>query len=215
MNAIVVDEDLMTDELAKGSPPFSAAIGPSRNVLQGGWTEAHRHLVQQWLSSCTLHHRICPTADGRPLPTRVVSVGRTGKDLRLHISNGEQGEYVALSHSWGGHKPRETTKATLHQHCESIHLDESSKTFDDAAKVCRDLGYKYLWIDSLCIVQDDGADWAAEAALSATASVDWTQERRTSASSKSPRIPIYLAKLSPGKCTSSGQTWWLILHIES
>jgi hypothetical protein len=164
VNAIVVDEDLMTDKLAKGSHPFSAAIGPSRNVLESGWTEAHRYLVQQWLSSCTLHHRICPTADGRPLPTRVIDVGRTERDLHLHISNGEQGEYVALSHSWGGHKPRETTKATLDQHCRSIHLGESSKTFEDAAKVCRDLGYKYLWIDSLCVVQDDDADWAAEAA---------------------------------------------------
>ena len=38
------------------------------------------------------------------------------------------------------------------------------KTFQDAIKITRKLGAKYLWIDCLCIVQDDPADWAVEAA---------------------------------------------------
>ncbi|KAJ5999400.1 HET-domain-containing protein [Penicillium sp. IBT 35674x] len=37
------------------------------------------------------------------------------------------------------------------------------KTFQDAVVFTRKLGYRFLWIDSLCIVQDDSEDWLAEA----------------------------------------------------
>ncbi|KAH6644450.1 heterokaryon incompatibility protein-domain-containing protein [Boeremia exigua] len=156
-------EDATEVYVGAGSSCFSKAIGPGRSVLEPGWTQAHQRLTQQWLSDCSSHHRICPPAELQSLPTRVVDVGDSENSLRLHISNGALGRYVALSHSWGGHKPIETTKATLQDHCESIKLDASSKTFSDAAQVCRDLGFQYLWIDSLCIVQDDGEDWATEA----------------------------------------------------
>lgn len=36
-------------------------------------------------------------------------------------------------------------------------------TFRDAIAVTRSLGYQYLWIDSLCIIQDDRHDWGVEA----------------------------------------------------
>lgn len=39
-----------------------------------------------------------------------------------------------------------------------------SKTFQDALQVTRGLGFEYLRIDSLCIVQDDPSDWATESA---------------------------------------------------
>ncbi|ENH73389.1 hypothetical protein FOC1_g10008875, partial [Fusarium oxysporum f. sp. cubense race 1] len=39
------------------------------------------------------------------------------------------------------------------------------KTFQDTVTATRNLGYRYLWIDSLCIAQDDQEDWAREAAL--------------------------------------------------
>ncbi|KAJ4992973.1 heterokaryon incompatibility protein [Stagonosporopsis vannaccii] len=146
-----------------GSPHFSTAIGPGRSVSEHVWTEGHRNLVLQWLRNCSNQHRICPPTEDRPLPTRVIDVSEGPESVHLRISQGVPGQYVALSHSWGGYKPIETTRATLRQHCDSISFGDSSKTFKDAAQVCRDLGYKYLWIDSLCIVQDDSEDWATEA----------------------------------------------------
>jgi hypothetical protein len=43
-----------------------------------------------------------------------------------------------------------------------ITVSEIPKTFADAVTVTRQLGYRYLWIDSLCIVQRDHEDWIAE-----------------------------------------------------
>jgi hypothetical protein len=46
----------------------------------------------------------------------------------------------------------------------AISYDEMSKSFKDAIVVARALGIRYLWIDSLCICQDDYNDWEREAA---------------------------------------------------
>ncbi|GME46565.1 HET-domain-containing protein [Neofusicoccum parvum] len=43
-----------------------------------------------------------------------------------------------------------------------IVLSELPKTVQDALTVTRELGFRYLWVDSLCIVQDDSHDWAKE-----------------------------------------------------
>ena len=75
--------------------------------------------------------------------------------------------YLALSHCWGtahgGHVPR-TTKATLSDRLVSIDWEELSKTFQDALIITRGLGMRYIWIDSLCIVQDDKEDFETECA---------------------------------------------------
>jgi Heterokaryon incompatibility protein (HET) len=67
-----------------------------------------------------------------------------------------------------------------------IKFEDLSLTFKDAVKICRDLNLRYLWIDSLCIIQDDGEDWSEQAmamasiyggsylTLSALGSVDGT-----------------------------------------
>jgi hypothetical protein len=36
------------------------------------------------------------------------------------------------------------------------------KTYKDAIALTHALGISFLWIDSLCIIQDDAADWEAE-----------------------------------------------------
>lgn len=48
-----------------------------------------------------------------------------------------------------------------------IALREIPRTFRDAVMIARRLGLRYLWIDSLCICQDDSEDWARESGLMA------------------------------------------------
>lgn len=60
--------------------------------------------------------------------------------------------------------PAQDDKATLSQHLMRISHSELSRTFQDAIRISRQLKERYLWIDSLCIVQDDPDDWKAEAA---------------------------------------------------
>ncbi|KAF2266549.1 HET-domain-containing protein, partial [Lojkania enalia] len=70
--------------------------------------------------------------------------------------------YIALSHCWGGHQTYKTDKASLANRKISMPWADIPKTFLDAIRLTRALGFSFLWIDSLCIVQDDPDDWALE-----------------------------------------------------
>jgi Heterokaryon incompatibility protein (HET) len=94
------------------------------------------------------------------------------KDIRL-VSLDENNvavNYVALSHCWGPSSklPLTTRANNLGQRSQRISFFDLSLTFKDAVKLMRDLGQRYLWIDSLCIVQDDPEDWVREASKMAT-----------------------------------------------
>ncbi len=87
---------------------------------------------------------------------------------RLHVSHDQKAQYTALSHCWGALKPLTTTGSSLEQRKQGIEWSSLPKTFRDAIHVTHSLGIKYLWIDSLCIVQDDSVDWEVESAKMAS-----------------------------------------------
>ncbi|KAK3938227.1 heterokaryon incompatibility, partial [Diplogelasinospora grovesii] len=66
---------------------------------------------------------------------------------------------VALSHCWCKHRLLTTRKENISEHCKEIQFASLPETFQDAVTVTRTLGVQYLWIDSLCIIQDDPDDW--------------------------------------------------------
>ncbi|KAI2463517.1 HET-domain-containing protein [Annulohypoxylon bovei var. microspora] len=127
--------------------------------------------IKDRIESCRSSHPDCPefrTSDRENLPTRVIDVGIDGKWPFLHLSHGqEKGCYLALSHRWGdpksSHKKLLTLKGNIDSHCKGIPLAEFPKTFREAIEVARGLGIQYIWIDSICIIQDDEQDWEAEA----------------------------------------------------
>lgn len=123
-----------------------------------------------WLQNCLMVHKECwpPAANFsesyKPrLPTRVIDVGSSKGDIVLFVTEGQTGDYLSLSHRWGTSKIPITTTDNLAAHLVSIPWESLTRTFQDAVSVTRELGYRYLWIDSLCIVQDDAEDWAREA----------------------------------------------------
>jgi hypothetical protein len=69
--------------------------------------------------------------------------------------------YVCLSYCWGADTEGvlKTTKHTLDDHYRAIPYSLLPPTIRDAVIVCRHLGVPYLWVDSLCIVQDDKKSW--------------------------------------------------------
>ncbi|TVY33837.1 hypothetical protein LSUB1_G007428 [Lachnellula subtilissima] len=123
--------------------------------------------AKYWLDLCLNTHS-CSDSDGavsgsqERLPTRVVYVGTCDDDIRLHISDGAYGDWVTLSHCWGGVQPLKTNIANLASHCKGLDFSEIPETFRDAILITRRLGYHYLWIDSLCIIQDCPTDWDLE-----------------------------------------------------
>ena len=58
--------------------------------------------------------------------------------------------------------PVRTTMATFNDHAQFIPYSSLSKTFQDAVEITRGQGVRYLWIDSLCIIQDSPLDWQIE-----------------------------------------------------
>ncbi|KAG4431568.1 hypothetical protein IFR05_012943 [Cadophora sp. M221] len=77
----------------------------------------------------------------------------------------EKAQYITLSHCWGNNSATTTTTGkTIAQHYRSISLAKLPKTFREAVEIIRALGFRYLWIDSLCIIQDDKKDWEIESA---------------------------------------------------
>ncbi|KAH6683430.1 heterokaryon incompatibility protein-domain-containing protein [Halenospora varia] len=119
-------------------------------------------LVTRWLDSCYESHPNCQGNLGL-LPTRILDVGLHENDpIILRCNLKEASRYCALSHCWGSSKPFSTTMDTLKKRQKGILPDELPKTFQDVITFVRCLGIKYLWIDCLCIIQDDIHDWAKE-----------------------------------------------------
>lgn len=87
----------------------------------------------------------------------------------LLLTNGEAGRYATLSHCWGPkeRRPLTTTIETLEERRRSLPPEQLPRSFLDAISIARTLGIEYLWIDSLCIIQDSPADWAEQSALMA------------------------------------------------
>ena len=124
--------------------------------------------VSGWVTECTANHSRCGNFErGQepPLPTRVIDVGlQSGPQVpRIIVTNGVQSHYVALSHCWGTTPVVRTTRGNLDSHLQSLPMSSLSRTFQDAITITRKLGFRYLWIDSLCIVQNDAKEWEEEA----------------------------------------------------
>ncbi|KAK3388051.1 heterokaryon incompatibility protein-domain-containing protein [Podospora didyma] len=150
-------------------------IGAANHIEPDGLLPGAIKLAKSWIQECAGRrddkHASCSQYQEKdsPLPNRVIDVspsGTNGTDsLRLYLPPaGETGRYVALSHCWGGQTPTMTTTATLSSFVSEIPTP-LPQTFADAVAVTRALGIRYLWIDSLCILQDSRDDWAEQAPL--------------------------------------------------
>lgn len=72
--------------------------------------------------------------------------------------------YATLSHCWGGLSVYRLITNNRDMLSEQIPIHRLSATFKESFELCIMLGIRYIWIDSLCIVQDDDEDWHFEAA---------------------------------------------------
>ncbi|KAH8645875.1 heterokaryon incompatibility protein-domain-containing protein, partial [Tricladium varicosporioides] len=70
-----------------------------------------------------------------------------------------------LTYCWGNAKITKTTTRNISEYKQEIKFGSLSKVFQDAIIVTRKLGFRYIWIDALCIIQDSKDDWEKEAAL--------------------------------------------------
>ena len=119
-------------------------------------------IVVEWLRECVEKHDC--QGNTATLPSRVLDVGSSSKDgISLYVTDQEMEPYAALSHCWGGEVPMKTTTLNYEARQNHIAVDDLPLSFKDAVEVTRRLGLRYLWIDALCIIQDDLSDWEVEA----------------------------------------------------
>lgn len=119
-----------------------------------------------WLSECLTSHAHCVKQERASFPTRVLDIRPSGStlDLRLQVNKGHQGRYVTLSHCWGSQARLTLNKHNLGAFQQQLPFEQLPPTFADAVRLTACLGQRYLWIDALCILQDDDEDWRREAA---------------------------------------------------
>jgi hypothetical protein len=123
-------------------------------------------LGKSWLEECLEKHTVCRRSKESHLPTRVLDLA-SGTDIQLRIDLEISQPYATLSHRWGESESMKLTKDTLKAFQERIVYSELPQTFRDAVAVSRALGIRYLWIDSLCIIQDSETDWEEQCAVMA------------------------------------------------
>ncbi|KAF2109658.1 heterokaryon incompatibility protein-domain-containing protein [Lophiotrema nucula] len=116
--------------------------------------------LTRWLKECESHQCLPQNhSDSRchlPQNFRVVDV------IERRIVHCETFvRYCALSYVWGSRNQRFLQKNSQHELALEGRIDrleELPQTIIDAMNLCRDIGCRYLWVDSLCIIQDCDED---------------------------------------------------------
>ncbi|KAF1974207.1 HET-domain-containing protein [Bimuria novae-zelandiae CBS 107.79] len=147
-----------------GQSAFSA-VGRGRPIITNPLHEAGIRTIRNVLDQCNVEHSLCSDRKAGVLPRRVLDLSQEpSKGIRLLEAESnktaqDRPEYLALSYCWGiGRGVPQTTTKTLGAHKKNVLWSSLPKAFQEAVLLTRALGVRYLWIDSLCIVQDDPSD---------------------------------------------------------
>lgn len=157
-------------------PPLVSS-DPKRRDFSTGSDVSLEH-AQKWVTTCRNTHPECGkrSTEAEYTPTRLLDVSRamdkstgivTLVDSAQLVAACEYTnpsvQYATLSHRWDPNYNVSTTTSNVHHHqTTGISIDHLPKTFAEACITTRKLGLRYIWIDSLCIVQDMKADKAVE-----------------------------------------------------
>ncbi|MCJ1418445.1 hypothetical protein MMC32_004793 [Xylographa parallela] len=146
------------------------SLANHRRIDKSTCSESSWAIATEWIDDCVANHRTCnySIATTPALPTRVIDVGLIGYIApRLHtLTQGtSNARYVTLSHCWGSYMPLRLLKSNITSMKQGILLSQVPQTFQDAMVIARRLGVRYIWIDSLCIIQDSEEDWREQSAL--------------------------------------------------
>ncbi|CZR58814.1 uncharacterized protein PAC_08706 [Phialocephala subalpina] len=131
----------------------------------------HLKVLKAWLTHCNTFHDCYPKTF-EFLPTRLLDVSNSESGTIMLMDRIQPfamvGGYIVLSHCWGSRQEHAqfcTYKSNVAEFRQGINITDLPKTFQDAVRITSGLGRRWLWIDSLCIIQDDQEDWETESKL--------------------------------------------------
>lgn len=102
------------------------------------------------------------------LPTRLIDLGEDGEpNWKLRDTSSDHfgpptPQYLTLSYRWGVNPSLLLTSSTIPAFYAGQPIRDLPQTFKDLVVVARHFKIRYVWIDSLCIIQDSKKDWLAE-----------------------------------------------------
>ncbi|KAF2432003.1 HET-domain-containing protein, partial [Tothia fuscella] len=120
--------------------------------------------ARQWLTTCLQSHARCRFSANaaQRFPRRLLHVSVVDKVMSVRLCSytavPEHVEYFTLSHCWGQTTPLQLTRSKLMDFLKDIPITSLPRTFHDACYIVARLGYQYIWVDSLCILQDSTQD---------------------------------------------------------
>ncbi|KAI0334690.1 HET-domain-containing protein [Cubamyces sp. BRFM 1775] len=161
-------------------------------------------LAKAYVYRCLQNHECCRdschTESEVPLPARLIDCSDPVRPRVIETRGGTGGDhvYVALSYVWGEEsQPHRTTTDNLRSYLDAIESSSLPQTISDAIRVTRALGVRYLWVDSLCIIQDSREDKHRELAKMRTVyrhaylTIDAANAKKVSQGFLDGRIPVY------------------------
>ncbi|KAF3076717.1 hypothetical protein CFAM422_001566 [Trichoderma lentiforme] len=137
-----------------------------RNVGSSNAFAAARALIKNCMNPKN-PHKHCQYSRDTVLPLRVLDVGQPGEPhptVKLRINDMDtRAKYLALSYCWGEQldptaRPLQLQRDNLNQLVAGIELESLQQSIQDAIFATRKLGFRYLWVDALCIIQDCAKD---------------------------------------------------------
>ncbi|PYI01882.1 heterokaryon incompatibility protein [Aspergillus sclerotiicarbonarius CBS 121057] len=141
-------------------------VTESLDVVEDSSSPAAFKRAQQWLSYCEEHDEACHPPNPGFVPRRLVDVGSwDGSREPFLFEPTTPVRYACLSYCWGKDLDQVLTTTTnnIHSHYQAIALSALPLALQDAIMVCRNLKIPNLWVDSICIVQDDMQAWLQDA----------------------------------------------------
>ena len=123
-------------------------------------------MARAWLADCIENHGVSCERPSEQLraPTRLLDLQADVKSQVRLCSVVEPIQYATLSHRWFTKDQVVLTQDSLGEMLERVDVHTLPQTYQDAIRVTKFLGIRYLWIDSLCIIQDSVTDWQHEIA---------------------------------------------------
>ena len=149
---------------AQSEDPSSSTVS-NRPIARYPGSGTNLVRILTWLNDCQEHHN-CKTMLGA-MPTRLIEITGTSETISLRLRQTEEVgrvPFAALSYCWGGEQPMKCLSSNIVSYGTAISFEKQPPTIQDAAKVCQGIGLQYLWIDALCIIQDDPNDKFVEIA---------------------------------------------------
>jgi hypothetical protein len=158
---------IYSTNMRKGVPGLDGNID-GRATFTRSDSDGCFELADSWVQHCVEDHADCAAYsvnEPPKLPTRVLDLGPSSCSQEPYLleTNNETGLYATLSHCWGKSPgPLTTETHNLAERKRQIAMSTLPQSFQDAIAIARRLHLRYIWIDSLCIIQNSAEDWSKE-----------------------------------------------------